>query len=167
LQSGALALRLQPVSLGDVLSDVVAGTDALARARGVHLDAAAPASLAVVADARELSRAMTNLVVNAIRHTPADGTVGLSAELGDEHAVLTVQDACGGIPPAELARVFDVAWRGTPSRTPGPDHGAGLGLAIVRGIVEAHRGSVRVDNAGAGCRFEVRLPRDPAPAGAA
>jgi signal transduction histidine kinase len=161
IQSGALALRLEQVSLADVLSDVVAGTQALAQARRVRLDAAASSSAGVVADPRELSRAVTNLVVNAIRHTPADGTVDIVAELGDEHAVLTVQDSCGGIPAAELARVFDVAWRGTASRTPGPDSGAGLGLAIVRGIVEAHAGSVRVDNAGAGCRFEVRLPRTP------
>jgi signal transduction histidine kinase len=161
IQSGALALHPEPVSLGDVLNDVVAGTSALAQARRVRLQAAPHTPVAVVADPGELSRALTNLVVNAIRHTPADGTVAVATELGEDHAVLTVQDACGGIPPAELDRVFDVAWRGTPSRTPGPDSGAGLGLAIVRGIVEAHAGSVRVANAGGGCRFEVRLPRTP------
>ena len=54
--------------------------------------------------------------------------------------------------------MFDVAWRGSEARTPGPDTGAGLGLAIVRGIVEAHHGEVSVHNADGGCRFEVRLP---------
>ncbi len=159
IQSGALALRPEPVSLDDLLSDVVAGAHALATSRRIRLQATPTAPGAVVADPRELSRAVTNLVVNAIRHTPADGTVALAAEIDEEMAVLTVQDACGGIPDSELNRVFDVAWRGTSSRTPGPDGGAGLGLAIVRGIVEAHAGSVRVDNAGAGCRFEVRIPR--------
>jgi signal transduction histidine kinase len=76
---------------------------------------------------------------------------------GDD-AVLTVADGCGGIPEADLPRVFDLAWRGTNARSPAPDSGAGLGLAIARGIIEAHQGSVRVRNAADGCRFELRLP---------
>ena len=72
--------------------------------------------------------------------------------------LLTVADGCGGIPEADLPSVFDLAWRGTAARTPGADGGAGLGLAIVRGIVEAHQGQVSVVNAGEGCRFEIRLP---------
>jgi signal transduction histidine kinase len=79
--------------------------------------------------------------------------------------LLTVADGCGGIPEADLASVFEVAWRGTKARTPGADGGAGLGLAIVRGIVEAHQGRVSVVNAAGGCRFEIRLPA-PAPGSA-
>jgi signal transduction histidine kinase len=75
-----------------------------------------------------------------------------------EDALLTVADGCGGIPEADLPYVFDLAWRGTDARSPAPDSGAGLGLAIVRGVVEAHRGSVRVANTLDGCRFEMRLP---------
>jgi signal transduction histidine kinase len=71
---------------------------------------------------------------------------------------MTVADGCGGIPEPDLASVFDIAWRGTKARTPGADSGAGLGLAIVRGIIEGHHGRVSVVNAGDGCRFEVRLP---------
>jgi signal transduction histidine kinase len=73
-------------------------------------------------------------------------------------ALLAVADGCGGIPEADLARVFDTAWRGTCATGPGTDGGAGLGLAIVRGIVEAHQGRVSVVNTSEGCRFEVRLP---------
>jgi signal transduction histidine kinase len=73
-------------------------------------------------------------------------------------AVLTVADGCGGIPEADLGRVFDLGWRGTEARSPRPDSGAGLGLAIVDGIVAAHRGSVRVRNVSGGCRFDLRLP---------
>jgi signal transduction histidine kinase len=73
-----------------------------------------------------------------------------------------VDDGCGGIPEHELARVFDVAFRGTAARMPGgaPEDpaGAGLGLAIARGLVEAHRGRIDAHNHGSGCRFEVRLP---------
>ena len=71
---------------------------------------------------------------------------------------MAVADGCGGIPEADLASVFDTAWRGSAARTPGADGGAGLGLAIVRGIVEAHQGQVSVVNVGDGCRFEIRLP---------
>ena len=71
---------------------------------------------------------------------------------------IAVTDGCGGIPEEDLPRVFDMAWRGTHARTPGPDGGAGLGLAIVRGIVEAHAGQITVANIAGGCRFEVSLP---------
>ena len=76
----------------------------------------------------------------------------------EEDALLTVADGCGGIPEADLPYVFDLAWRGTDARSPEPDSGAGLGLAIVRGVAEAHRGSVRVVNTERGCCFEIRLP---------
>jgi signal transduction histidine kinase len=82
--------------------------------------------------------------------------VTAAAEAGG--LLLTVADGCGGIPDADLASVFDLAWRGTTARTPGDHGGAGLGLAIVRGIVEAHQGQVSVVNVGDGCRFEIRLP---------
>jgi hypothetical protein len=69
-----------------------------------------------------------------------------------------VSDACGGIPPEDLPRVFDVAFRGESARTPGPQSGGGLGLSIARGIVEAHSGQIAVRNAGRGCQFLIRLP---------
>jgi hypothetical protein len=69
-----------------------------------------------------------------------------------------VSDACGGIPPEDLPRVFDVAFRGESARTPAPDGGGGLGLSIARGIVEAHSGQIAVRNAGPGCQFLIRLP---------
>ncbi len=158
IHAGTLNMSLEPVSLEDVVSDALSGADALAQARGVRLRGRADRGLPVNADAGELSRALTNLVVNAIRHTPGDRAVDVVAERNGDAAVLAVTDACGGIADADLSRVFDVGWRGTDARTPGPQAGAGLGLAIVRGIVEAHRGSVHVANAGSGCRFEVRLP---------
>jgi hypothetical protein len=73
-------------------------------------------------------------------------------------ACVSVSDACGGIPPGDLPRVFDVAFRGESARTPGPQEGAGLGLSIARGIVEAHSGQIAVRNAGLGCQFLIRLP---------
>jgi signal transduction histidine kinase len=137
---------------------VLASTEPLARERGVRLAGRAGGQLTVRADPRELSRALTNLLANAIRYTPPGGSVHVEARPEREGALLTVADGCGGIPEADLPHVFDLAWRGNDARSPAPDSGAGLGLAIVHGVVEAHRGSVRVENTGVGCCFEIRLP---------
>ena len=112
----------------------------------------------------ELIRVLRNLLVNAIRHTPSDQTIEVVAGQTADYAWLAVQDACGGIDPDDLPRVFDVAFRGR--RRPAsphagwrrPETGAGLGLAIARGLVQAHGGEISVRNQGPGCRFEVRLP---------
>ena len=158
IQSGTLSLSLDLVEASDLVSDMVASMEPLARARGVRLAGEAARSLLLQADARELSRALANLVTNAIRHTPENGRVLVAATAEADGVLMTVADGCGGIPEADLASVFDLAWRGTKARTPGADGGAGLGLAIVRGIVEAHQGQVSVVNADGGCRFEIRLP---------
>ena len=71
--------------------------------------------------------------------------------------MLSVHDSCGGIPDNEIDRVFDLAFRGDAARTPG-DTGGGFGLAIARGLVEAHQGEIAVANEDGGCRFTVRLP---------
>jgi len=158
IHSGTLQLSHDEIAVDDLVSDVLASAEALAQERGVQLSGKAAGQLAVRADARELSRALTNLLSNAIRYTPQGGSVYVEAKPEREDALLTVADGCGGIPEADLPYVFDLAWRGTDARSPAPDSGAGLGLAIVRGVVEAHRGSVRVANTGTGCRFEMRLP---------
>jgi len=158
IHAGALRLSRQRVGLGELVSETVAGTEPLARAKGVRLSGLAHDVLPVEVDAAEFGRALRNLVVNAIRHTPTDGGVEIVAGLDQGMACVTVSDACGGIPDDDLPRLFDVAFRGEAARTPGG--GAGLGLAIARGIVEAHAGQIGVSNAGGGCRFVVRLPLD-------
>jgi signal transduction histidine kinase len=140
IHAGALRLTLTRVSLADLVDEAVVGADALAKSLGVELSAHVFTPLAVRVDPRELSRALTNLVVNAIRHTPNDGLVQVEAAEKGGHAVLAVTDSCGGLTEHDLERVFDVGWRGTAARTPEPLAGAGLGLTIVRGIVEAHVG---------------------------
>jgi signal transduction histidine kinase len=158
IQSGTLSLALDWIALEDLVSDVLASTEALAQERGIRLSGTAAGRLTVRADPRELSRALTNLLANAIRHTPPGGFVQVVARSEQDAALLAVADGCGGIPEADLPHVFDLAWRGTAARSPGPDSGAGLGLAIVRGVVEAHSGNVQVRNTRAGCCFEMRLP---------
>ena len=159
IESSALRLTLERVSLGEVVSDALAGAGPVARAKGVRLDGTVqePAPFVEAATA-ELGRVVRNLLDNAIRHTPADGAVVVEAGVDDRAAYISVVDSCGGIPTDELDRVFDVAFRGDPARTPGERVGAGLGLAIARGLVEAQRGEIAVLNEPGGCRFTVRLP---------
>jgi signal transduction histidine kinase len=158
IHSGNLQLSHDEIALDDLVSDVLASTEALSREHGVRLAGRAARQLTVRADPRELSRVLTNLLANAIRFTPPGGSVYVEARQEHEDALLTVADGCGGIPEADLPYVFDLAWRGTDARSPEPGGGAGLGLAIVRGVAEAHHGSVSVVNTEAGCRFEMRLP---------
>ncbi|QOV36916.1 HAMP domain-containing histidine kinase [Streptomyces ferrugineus] len=156
IHAGTLALAPTRISLYDLVGDALAGADPLAREHGVRLVGGRIEPVPVEVDGREMSRVLGNLLVNAIRRTPADGTVAITAERSAEGVVLSVTDGCGGIPEDDLPRVFDTGWRGTHART--PPAGAGLGLAIVRGIVEAHQGRATVRNIPGGCRFEVVLP---------
>jgi signal transduction histidine kinase len=148
------------VSLVETAHDVVSELDEHARQLMVEIRLDLPADqerLAVLGSGDELSRALTNLVGNAVRHTPGGGRVMVSAwRAEDGRACVSVTDSCGGIEATELDRVFDVGWRGEPER--GGDAGAGLGLAIARGVAEAHRGSLSVQNVPGGCRFELGIP---------
>lgn len=157
IESDGLDLTLERVSLGDVVSDAVASATVVAQARGVLLDGGI-GHAEVEASSRELTRVVANLLDNAIRHTPPGGSVTVMVDQADSHAEVSVADTCGGIPAHDLDHVFDLAYRGDTARTPGAQGGAGLGLAIARGFVEAHRGDIAVRNDGDGCRFTVRLP---------
>lgn len=147
--------------LRDVVSDAVAAQAPVADRKRVRVLENASAWPVVSGSDPELARIVRNLVSNAIRHTPPDGTVAVQIGIDGDQALLAVDDGCGGIPDDEISRVFDVAFRGTQARTPdrsGTTSGGGLGLAIAKGLVEAHRGRIGVQNHGPGCRFEVRLP---------
>jgi signal transduction histidine kinase len=162
IHAGVLRFSPQVVALGDIVSEALAAADPVARALGVRLGGRVEDGLQVNADPAGLSRVVSNLLLNAIRHTPSDGVVEVRGRADGAAVELTVHDACGGLAESEMARVFDVAWQGSSARTPQPGvlagPGAGLGLAIVKGIVEAHRGQVAVANVDPGCRFVVRLP---------
>jgi signal transduction histidine kinase len=163
IHAGVLPLAPQPLLLGDLVSEALAGADPVARARRVRLGGEVEDGVQVTADPAGLSRVVSNLLMNAIRHTPEDGTVAVLGRSVPGGVELTVTDECGGIAGEDLPRLFDVAWQGGPARTPETAglpglRGGGLGLAIVKGIVEAHRGTVEVSNLEPGCCFRVRLP---------
>jgi signal transduction histidine kinase len=164
IQAGSFSREIDAIALDDLVSDCLAALEPLAAAQGVRLTGRVAGTATVAGNGPELNRALTNLVANAIRHTRADGRVnvlvGVTAGDNTQRAEVVIDDECGGIAEADLPRVFDVGFRGEPARTPQTDYpaGAGLGLAITRGIVEAHSGSVQVANTAEGCRFTVRLP---------
>jgi signal transduction histidine kinase len=165
IHAGALRLSPRQMGLEDLIAEVAASAEPIARAKGVRIAGAAASGMAVRIDPAEFGRAVRNLVTNAIRHTPPDGTIEVLGEIHSGLAYVTVSDECGGIPTEDLPRVFDVAFRGESARTPDPSGGAGLGLSIARGIVEAHSGQISVRNTGPGCQFVISLPlARPAPA---
>ncbi|WP_277212076.1 sensor histidine kinase [Isoptericola croceus] len=167
LQSATFRLRREPTDVGDLASDALAAATPVAQAAGVRLTGEVTEQVVAVVDACEASRALGNLIGNAVRHTGAGGTVCVQVTTGGTGtgptAVVHVTDGCGGISEADLSRVFEAGWRGTAARTPGSG-GAGIGLSIVRSVAEAHGGSVTVRNTtlpdgGRGCRFTLTLPR--------
>ncbi|GAA1761715.1 sensor histidine kinase [Agromyces humatus] len=164
IDSDALHLSLKEVSLYDVVSDTVADLRPASRGRDIRVEAPLAQDLVVMADPRELSRAIGNLLMNSIQHTPEGSPITIAVDLVDNRAMVSVIDAGGGIDEDDLDRVFEPAWRGSMARTPslreGSSGGAGLGLAIVKGIMTAHRGEVTVRNVPGGCRFDLLLPRD-------
>jgi signal transduction histidine kinase len=170
INAGALRLAISTVPLADIVSDAIASTAPLAASRGVRIVADETGWPLVRGSEPELARVVANLLVNSVRYTPADGTVRVDAGRDRDEAWLAVSDSCGGIPEDDLARVFDVAFRGERARsaagrdgagsTPPTSAGGGLGLAIVRGLVEAHGGRVHAHNTGTGCRFVVRIPAE-------
>jgi signal transduction histidine kinase len=163
LQTGTLELRPEPVVLLDLVSDSVSDVAFTAAARGITVTGQSLDGHIIWADPRELSRAVVNLLVNAVRHAPADSTVIVRADtIDDDRLVISVIDQGEGVAAENLGRMFDIGWRADESRSAEPARGsapgAGLGLAIVRGIVEAHGGAVRAARTDAGFQLDLVLP---------
>jgi signal transduction histidine kinase len=160
LDAGGLPLQKHVNSLADLLSDALESFSALAAQRGITLSGRAVPNLdPVLMDAPRISRVLANLIGNALRHTPAGGTVQVNAQRSAEGVRVDVEDSGEGIRPDDLPHVFERFYRGEKSRSRATG-GAGLGLAIARGIVEAHGGRIGVESApGQGTRFFFTLPK--------
>jgi signal transduction histidine kinase len=163
INAGAVQLTQDRVALDEVVDDVLAAHRIAAERAGVALRASVPDEpVRVIGSDRALMRALSNLVANAIAHTPSGGTVELALGADENGAFARVDDTGVGIDEADLPRVFDIAYRGSNGRVPRSDpslpSGSGLGLAIAAGLVQAHHGTLSAHNLGTGARFEVRLP---------
>ncbi|MBK6486074.1 MAG: HAMP domain-containing histidine kinase [Gemmatimonadetes bacterium] len=158
-ETGTLALNREPVELADLAQRTLELYEDVAEQRGVHLDISGVPSLVVPLDRNRMRQVLANLVDNAIKHTPAGGRVAMAAAREVDHVVLTVTDTGAGIPADELPHIWTRLYRGDSSRSA---RGLGLGLSLVKAIVEAHGGEVSVSSSpGAGARFTLHLPTSP------
>ncbi|MFI5843716.1 sensor histidine kinase [Catenuloplanes sp. NPDC051500] len=156
--AGTLRLHPEPIRLGDVLGPAAESHRGAADTGGVRLRASYDPELPIVADPVRLRQVVGNLISNAVRHTPAGGTVAIGAGVAADELLITVADTGSGIAPEDLPHVFDRFWRADHSRRR-VTGGSGLGLAIVRDLAAAHGGGVEVvSTLGAGTTVTVRVP---------
>ena len=144
--------RLEPLALATVLEETLEGLGNLLRERRVEVVRRYDATPKILADAQQLKQVFVNLLLNAVQAMRGSGTLEVSTSLREAEVEVVVADTGGGIPPAELSRIFE------PFYTTKPD-GTGLGLAVVRGIVEEHGGHIRAESEpGRGTRLVLRFP---------
>jgi signal transduction histidine kinase len=156
IDAGVLTLELREALLEPVVESCLRGVEADARRRGVVLAATIPGDVSARCEPEKVERVLFNLLTNALRHTPSDGSVAVRVEQGDREVMVSVEDTGVGLGEEERARMFDRFWRGDPARSA---RGAGLGLAIARGIVEAHGGRIWAeDRPEGGARVSFTLP---------
>jgi signal transduction histidine kinase len=162
LDSGLVLLDLRPDDLRAAVESATHQHDALAERRGVTVVLDLPSRpVRIRHDPPRIGQVVANLVGNAVKFTPRDGTVRVSVEPTADGARIDVVDTGVGIDPSELPHIFDRFYRGSRANE-ARGSGSGLGLAIVRSIVDMHGGSVSVESGAAtGSRFTVRLPTDP------
>ncbi|MFE9597928.1 sensor histidine kinase [Streptomyces hokutonensis] len=163
--AGTLRLHREPVRVEDLFDQVAAAYRVTADTAGVVLLTKADRTLWLDADPVRMRQVLGNLVSNALRHTPADGTVTLTAWREGDRAVLTVTDTGTGIAPEALPHVFERFWRADQSRSRRTG-GSGLGLSIVRDLAAAHSGTVEAASTpGSGSTFTLKFPDSPTPEG--
>ncbi len=157
-ESGAMQLHRTPVALDEVVARAVELYRDVADARGVTLEARSSGDVTVSADRTRLEQVAANLIDNAVKYTPPGGRVDVDVRSEDGRALLRVADTGPGIPADEVPRIWDRLFRGDTSRT---ERGLGLGLSLVKAVVEAHGGTVEVESRpGQGSTFTVTLDVD-------
>ena len=157
-ESHALELRPEPIDAGAALRDAASGFGARAERDGIHLTLDAPETLVAEADPERLRQMLGALVDNAIRHTPAGGTIALAGSATDGVVRFDVRDSGPGVAAEDLPHVFERFYQADPSRDRARGS-SGLGLAIVKALAEAHGGAVGVENAPkGGADFWIEIP---------
>ncbi len=155
-ESGAVQIDRQPFSIGQAVGDAIAEVSPVRHE--VRIGAEVESGLTGVGDTARVHELLTNLLTNAVRHSPAGGTVTVSGAATESGIRLEVSDQGPGIPPGQAERIFDRFYRVDDARGSGAG-GTGLGLAIARSIVELHGGTIRAERElPSGCRIVVDLP---------
>ncbi len=160
-ETGTMALDRAPVDLAAVAGEAIDLYADEAEDQGLTLTASVPAGLTVMGDRTRLRQVLANLIENAVKYTERDGGIDVGAERRGQGVAVTVRDSGVGIAPADLPLVWDRLYRADSSRA---SRGLGLGLSLVKAIVEAHGGQVAVASTpGQGTTFTITLPAAPAP----
>jgi heavy metal sensor kinase len=160
---GRAPLAVEEADLRELVADVSETAGMLGESAEVRVTTDIPAGpVRLAVDRHRIRELLLNLVTNAIKYTPAGGTVGLSLSEAADAVTLGVSDSGIGIAPGDLPHIFDRFWRADPARSrTGERAGTGLGLAITKWIAEAHGGTITVQSRpGRGTLFTVRLPRN-------
>ena len=169
IEAGQVVMARDPVPLVPLLNDCAEKMALRAQQANVHLDVEHEGDVVVAGDREHLAQVLSNLLDNALKHTPSGGRVSLAArslpaepgkrgEQPDLFAEITVSDTGEGMPAEDLSRIFERFYRGDKSRTQ-TGKGAGLGLAIAREIIHAHGGQIVAESIeGLGTRFTILLP---------
>jgi signal transduction histidine kinase len=143
IDAGVLTLELRDAPIADVVESCLRGLEAEARSRHVRLEARVAGSLPPVHCAPEqVERVLFNLLTNALRHTPSDGSIAVVVEPEGAEVQVAVEDTGEGLTGEAQARMFERFWRGDAARVSGNGGGAGLGLAIAQGLVQAQGGRI-------------------------
>jgi signal transduction histidine kinase len=159
LDTGQAGLDRRPVDLPAILAAIVERLGLKAQQRGVVLENRANSLPGLIGDGDRLAQVFTNLIDNALKHTPRGGVVKLGTQLDPGWITVHVEDSGPGIPPNELSRIFERFYQLDKARSGSGPRGVGLGLAISREIVQSHGGTVSATSTmGQGSRFSVRLP---------
>jgi signal transduction histidine kinase len=158
-ETGTMAIRLEPTDIPGLVRQTVELYEDLAEEHGLKIRVDIPADLVVPLDRNRMRQVLANLLDNAVKYTASGGSIDITARSDDGWVLIAVADTGVGITADELPHIWDRLYRGDKSRS---TRGLGLGLSLVRAIVEAHGGQVHAASTpGAGSRFELRLPAAP------
>ena len=140
IDAGALTLQLEDTDLQTLIASCLRGIEPEARARRIRLETEIDPNLRQVRGAPEkIERVLSNLLANALRHTPERGSITVAAKPQGDHTIVAVEDTGPGIDPQDTSRVFDRFWRADQARS---SAGSGLGLAIAKGLIDAQGGTI-------------------------
>lgn len=159
VEAGQLSLKVEPVDISELLTDISTSFSSQIEAAELTLQVEVPEPIWINADPERLDQVISNLTANALKHTPKGGTITLEAQPLQDSIRIIVKDSGEGIPEEDLPFIFNRFWKGDRSRSRTASTGSGLGLAISRNLVQAHSGTIEVaSKVGLGTTFTIELP---------
>ena len=162
-ETGTMKLSLAPVNISDLIEDTVGLYEYVAEDKNITISVNCAKNIAMTADRNRMRQVLANLVDDAIKYTPSGGRISIDAYHEQEQTVIVVKDTGVGIPPEDIPKIWDRLYRGDKSRS---QPGLGLGLSLVKAVVEAHKGRIEVHSVpGSGSAFTLHFPTTPIPIG--